>query len=64
MKDFYKKLMRMSIRDAQSITRDEDIQSTDQFALQLYQTRVKHWQLKAIEENSIDLPNDPAAIYE
>lgn len=56
--------MVMSVKDAQAITRQEDIQSTDQIAMQLYQTRVKHWQMKAMEENSIDLPEDPVSMYE
>ena len=64
MKDFYKKLMQMSVKDAQEIAREQEIQAVDEMAMQLYQTRVQHWHMKAMDERSLDLPDDPRTMYE
>ena len=32
--------------------------------MQLYQTRVQHWHMKAMEERQLNLPDDPASICE
>jgi hypothetical protein len=64
IRDFYKKLMKMSVQDAQEIARDNEIEAVDEMAMQLYQTRVQHWHMKAMEERTLDLPNDPNTMYE
>jgi hypothetical protein len=64
MRDFYKKLMKMSVQDAQEIARDNETEAVDEMAMQLYQTRVQHWHMKAMEERQLDLPNDPSNMYE
>ncbi|EMA38168.1 hypothetical protein [Halococcus hamelinensis] len=64
MKDFYKKLMKMSIEDAEEIARESEMDAVNEMAMQLYQTRVRHWQLKATEEHQLDFPDDPTAMYD
>jgi hypothetical protein len=64
MRDFYKKLMKMSVEDAQEIARENETEAVDEMAMQLYQTRVQHWHMKAMEERKLDLPNDPSNMYE
>jgi hypothetical protein len=64
MRDFYKKLMKMSVQDAQEIARENETEAVDEMAMQLYQTRVQHWHMKAMEERQLDLPNDPSNMYE
>ncbi|EMA42648.1 hypothetical protein [Halococcus saccharolyticus] len=63
MKDFYKKLMKMSVDDAEEIARDHETDAIDEMAMQLYQSRVQHWHMKAMEERQLDLPDDPASMF-
>lgn len=64
MRDFYKKLMKMSLDDAEEIARDHDTDATDEMAMQLYQTRVQHWHMKAMEEQKLNVPTDPKDMYD
>lgn len=64
MRDFYKKLLRMSIQDVQALSRNEEIGGTEQMAMQLFQTRVQHWHMKAMEEQTLNFPDDPTSMYE
>lgn len=64
MRDFYKKLMRMSVKDAQSICRETGSKAQDEMALQLFTVRVRHWHMKAIDERQWGLPDDPQSMYE
>ena len=64
MRDFYKKLMKMSVEDAEEIAREYEIEAVDEMAMQLYQTRVQHWHMKSMEERQLDLPDDLVSIYE
>ena len=64
MRDFYKKLMEMSIDDAQEIARNSEMEAVDEMAMQLFQTRVRHWQMKSMENHQLDFPDDPTAMYD
>ena len=64
MRDFYKKLMKMSLEDAQEIARDYDSDAVDEMAMQLYQTRVQHWQMRSMENQQLDFPDDPSTMYD
>lgn len=64
MRDFYKKLLKMSVQDAQEIARNNEVEAVDEMAMQLFQTRVQHWHLKAMEEQKLDLPDDPRNMFE
>jgi hypothetical protein len=46
------------------ITLEHDTDAVDEMAMQSYQTRVQHWYMKAMEERQLDLPDDPASMFE
>ncbi|GAA0475301.1 hypothetical protein ACTG0T_09020 [Halococcus morrhuae DSM 1307] len=54
----------MSLEDAQEIARDYESDAVDEMAMQLYQTRVQHWQMRSMENQQLDFPDDPSTMYD
>lgn len=60
MKDLYKKLLKVSLKDVESISHEDgiNIQSSDKMAMMLFQYRVRKYHMKAMDQGGLDFPDD------